>query len=180
MRQKVTKELVHSFMKGLARKAKGPGSVYLTGGSTLLLLDVREQTIDIDIKLDPEPPGVFEAIAELKEELNLNIELAAPDDFIPAPKKWREYSTYIDSINGITFYHFDLVLQALAKIERSHSQDLTDVTAMLQKDLISISNLLERFEEINSRIIRYPSVNAEVFKSKIDEFILNYKEQNGS
>ena len=37
-----------------------------------------------------EPPRFFEALAELKEELDLNIELASPDDFIPEVPHWRE------------------------------------------------------------------------------------------
>ena len=71
-------------MQELAKAAKSPGKVYFTGGATALLLGFREQTIDIDLKLDPEPKGAFEAIAVLKDQLNLNVELASPDDFIPA------------------------------------------------------------------------------------------------
>lgn len=40
-------------------------------------------TIDVDLKADPEPSGFFEAIAILKDELSVNIELANPSDFIP-------------------------------------------------------------------------------------------------
>ena len=81
MRQKVTVETLKQFMRELAAAARTPGKVYLTGGATALLLGFREQTIDIDLKFDPEPEGVFEAIASLKQRLNLNIELASPDDF---------------------------------------------------------------------------------------------------
>jgi hypothetical protein len=31
--------------------------------------------VDIDIRLDPEPPGIFQAIAKLKQELDINIDL---------------------------------------------------------------------------------------------------------
>ena len=55
------------MVEELAAKARGPGNVYFTGGATALLLGLREQTIDVDIKLDPEPAGVFEAIADLKK-----------------------------------------------------------------------------------------------------------------
>jgi hypothetical protein len=37
----------------------------------------------VDIRLDPEPPGIFQAIAKMKKELNINIELASPQDFLP-------------------------------------------------------------------------------------------------
>lgn len=61
-------------MQELAGAARSPGNVYFTGGATALLLGFREQTIDIDLKLDPEPGGVFEAIAVLKNRLNLDVE----------------------------------------------------------------------------------------------------------
>src|SRR6267378_1959736 len=71
MRRKVNVERLRQFMDELAALAQSPGKVYFTGGATALLLGFREQTIDIDIKLDPEPKGVFEAIARLKNSLDL-------------------------------------------------------------------------------------------------------------
>src|SRR3954467_3465123 len=111
MRQKVTRETLKEFMRELAAAARSPGSIYLTGGATALLLGFREQTIDVDIKLDPEPEGVFEAIAQLKNRLDLNVELASPDDFIPATPDWRENSPLIASIGRVQFFHYDLTLQ---------------------------------------------------------------------
>ena len=81
MREKVTPERLRIFMREISRRTQGEGRVYFTGGSTALLLGLREQTIDVDIKVDPEPRGIFEAIANLKNELSLNIELASPDEF---------------------------------------------------------------------------------------------------
>ena len=49
-----------AIMSQLGSRATTPGTVYITGSSTALLLGIRDQTIDIDIKLDPEPEGVFE------------------------------------------------------------------------------------------------------------------------
>ena len=111
-------------MQELAAAARSPGNVYFTGGATALLLGFREQTIDIDLKLDPEPEGVFEAIAVLKNRLDLNVELASPDDFIPRADDWRERSRHIASIGLVQFFHYDFSLQALAKLERGHAQDL--------------------------------------------------------
>src|ERR1700730_5783355 len=120
MRRRVSVETLKQFMHELAKAARSPGKVYLTGGATALLLGFREQTIDIDLKLDPEPKGVFAAIAALKNRLDLNIELASPDDFIPPGEHWRKNSILIASIGQLKFYHYDLVLQALAKLERGH------------------------------------------------------------
>src|SRR5437588_12325964 len=118
MRRKVTIETLKQFMQALAVAARSPGKVYLTGGATALLLGFREQTIDIDLKLDPEPKGIFEAIAVLKNRLNINVELASPEDFIPSVADWREHSRHIDSINQADFFHYDFSLHALSNLER--------------------------------------------------------------
>jgi hypothetical protein len=70
MRRKVTKVTLNQFMQELAAAAHSPGEVYFTGGPRAWLLGVREQTIDIDLKLDTEPAGAFEAIARLKNRLD--------------------------------------------------------------------------------------------------------------
>ncbi|MCZ7683003.1 MAG: hypothetical protein M5U28_31025 [Sandaracinaceae bacterium] len=62
------------------------------GGATAITYGWRELTIDIDLRLDPEPPGAFEAIARLKDELDVNVELASPMDFLPEVPGWRERS----------------------------------------------------------------------------------------
>src|SRR5206468_12290813 len=107
MRQRVTPAKLQQFMQALAAAARGPGKVYFTGGATALLLGFREQTIDIDIKMDPEPEGAFEAIAQLKNSLDVNVELASPDDFIPASPDWRERSRHIASIGKVEYFHYD-------------------------------------------------------------------------
>jgi hypothetical protein len=53
-------------MQKLAAAVRSPGKAHLTRGATALLLGFREQTIDIDLKLDPKPAGAFEAMARLK------------------------------------------------------------------------------------------------------------------
>ena len=76
-------------MEAFGREATGPGRVYLTGGSTAVLEGWREATVDVDLKLDPEPAGAFEAIAHLKDTLDINVELAAPDQFVPPLPGWQ-------------------------------------------------------------------------------------------
>ena len=161
-------------MEELAAAARSPGKVYLTGGATALLLGFREQTVDIDVKLDPEPQGVFEAIAVLKDKLNLNVELASPADFIPPADDWRERSRYIDRIGTVEFYHYDFSLQALAKLERGHAQDLQDVTNFLRAGCVATDELRRRFAQIEPKLLRYPALNADEFRRKVEDFLLHY------
>src|SRR5437660_1505596 len=141
MRRKVTVERLKQFMDKLAASARSPGKVYFTGGATALLLGFREQTIDIDIKLDPEPEGAFEAIAQLKDQLDLNVELASPDDFIPATSDWREKSPLIASVGRVQYFHYDLALQALSKVERGHDKDINDLRNQVRGGIGPIDEL---------------------------------------
>jgi Nucleotidyltransferase of unknown function (DUF6036) len=171
MRRSVDQAKLEEFMRAVGERAAGPGIIYLVGGSTALLLGLREQTIDIDIKLDPEPCGVFEAIARLKESLELNVELAAPDQFIPPLPGWRERSPHVMTAGKVEFRHYDLYSQALAKIERGHTQDLADARAYLAQGFISAPELKRLFEAIQPELIRYPAIDPGDFARKVRRFL---------
>ncbi len=167
MRGETDREKIEAFMSALAQRVHGPGRIYFTGGGTAVLFGWRATTIDLDLKSDPEPPGFFEAIATLKETINLNVELASPDDFIPALPGWRERSIFIGRRGEVDFYHYDLYAQALAKIERGHQRDLADVRAMLSRGLIQRGRAMELFLAIAPELIRYPAIDPQVFRSGV-------------
>ena len=171
MRRRVSLATLKQFMKELAAAARSPGNVYFTGGATALLLGFREQTIDVDLKLDPEPQGVFEAIARLKNRLNLNVELASPEDFIPRTNDWRERSRHVATIGPVQFFHYDFVLQALAKLERGHEHDLEDVVNLMQGGYVTADELKECFDRIQPLLVRYPAIDPEQFRKKVENFL---------
>jgi len=171
MRQAASRAKLEEFMRRLGRRARGPGTVYLTGGATALLLGFRDRTVDLDLKLDPEPAGAFEAIARLKEELDLNVELAAPDQFIPELPGWRERSRHILTEGSVEFRHYDFAAQALAKIERGYEQDLADAREFVRRGLVDPDVIVELFEAIRPGIIRYPALDAEAFARKVQRFV---------
>ena len=99
----------------------------------------------------------------------MNIELAAPDDFIPPLPKWRDRSAFIVRHGKVDFHHYDFHAQALSKIERGHEQDLRDVEAMFRLNLVDGETLMELFEAIEPRLLRYPAIDAGVFRRKVEE-----------
>ena len=135
-RDATTAKKVCQLLRRLGEEAQGPGRVYLVGGASAVLVGWRETTVDVDLKLAPEPPGVFEAIARAKEALDMNVELAAPDDFIPPLPGWQERSPHLAQHGQVAFFHYDFYAQALAKIERAHQLDWADVRAMSERGLI--------------------------------------------
>lgn len=60
-----------------------------------MLIGWRETTIDVDIKLVPERDEILRAIPRLKENLEINVELASPGDFIPELPDWQSRSAFI-------------------------------------------------------------------------------------
>jgi len=157
-------------MEALGRRVKGPGTIYLTGGATALLFGWREKTIDVDIKADPEPLGLFEAIAELKESLDANVELASPDLFIPEVPGWRQRSEFIRRVGEVDFRHFDFYSQALAKLERGHERDLLDVRAYLREGLVDRQKLYVFFEDIRPSLKKFPAIDELVFAKSVQDF----------
>lgn len=159
---------VRELMRRLGQEARGAGRVYLVGGASAVLVGWRETTVDVDLKLDPEPRGVFEAIARAKEALDMNIELAAPDDFIPPLPDWRQRSLFVARHGEIDFLHYDFCAQALAKIERGHAQDLRDVSAMIARDLVRTELLAQSFDAIEPDLPRYPAIDIPSFRRRVE------------
>jgi hypothetical protein len=159
---------IQEFMKALGREADRPAQVYLTGGATAVLYGWRASTIDVDIKMVPDLDRVFRTIPEIKERLQINVELASPDDFIPVREGWEDRSPFIAQEGPLVFRHFDLYAQALSKIERGHAQDVGDVDEMLDRGLVERSRLLEYFAAIESRLYRYPAIDPARFRRAVE------------
>ena len=161
----------------LGREAQGSGCIYFTGGASALLIGWRDSTVDVDMRLDPEPPGIFQAIAKLKQDLNINIELASPQDFLPPLPGWRDRSVFIGTQGQISFYHYDFTAQALSKLSRGFDRDIKDVQAMYEQKLFSLRELWDCFEAIAPDLIRFPSLDPDRLKSRVENFI-EYCERN--
>jgi len=111
------------------------------------------------------------SLPQLKEDLQVNIELASPDDFIPALPGWEERSGFISREGAIDFFHYDFYAQALAKIERGHSTDVLDVRQMIERGLVEPSRLLELFSRIEDRLYKYPAIDGKTFRRAVEEFV---------
>lgn len=169
MRGYTTAQKVERLLRELGAAARGPGCVYLTGGTSAVLYGWRAATHDADLKFDPEPPGVFEALPGIKQRLDMNLELASPDDFIPPLPDWQARSIHIARHGLLECLHYDFYAQALAKMERGHAQDLADVAEMFVRGLVEPSRLRRLFEAIEPQLHRYPAIDPPTFRCKVEE-----------
>jgi hypothetical protein len=168
MRAVADKGRIDAFLPALAREATTDTGVFLVGGTTAVLVGWRPSTIDIDLVIRPESDAMLRAIPSLKERLNVNVELASPDQFIPVPAGWEGRSPVVARIGRVTVHHYDLVAQALAKIERGHGRDLADVDAMLARELITSDEVRAMFARMEPELYRFPAIDPPSFRRAVD------------
>jgi len=159
---------IRAFMRTLGRAADVDGACYLTGGATAVLVGWRASTLDVDVKLLPETDTLLRAIQRAKEDLDVNVELASPAEFVPVPAGWEERSPSIGREGRLSFHHFDLYAQALAKLERAHRQDLADVGAMLERGLIDRERAWRYYAEIEPELFRFPAIDPRAFRRRVE------------
>jgi hypothetical protein len=171
VREVADKARIEAFLTALAREATGATDVFLVGGTTAVLVGWRASTIDIDLVIRPESDAMLRAIPSLKERLKVNVELASPDQFIPVPAGWEDRSLVVSRIGRVTFRHYDLVAQALAKIERGHGRDLADVDEMLARGLISGADVRAMFALMEPELYRFPAIDPPSFRRAVDAVV---------
>ena len=171
MRALADLDRITRFMRALGSAATADARVYFTGGATAVLSGWRDSTIDVDLRIVPEQDAIFRALPRLKEELQINVELASPDHFIPVKDGWEDRSPFVAREGRISFHHFDLYAQALSKIERGHAQDVEDVREMLGRGLVDRAGLRAYFEAIASRLYRYPALDPDTFRQAVEDAV---------
>ena len=169
MRRLVEEERIRGFMRSLGASARAETRVYFTGGVGAVLLGWRATTIDVDLIFVPDRDELLQALPALKDEFELNIELASPSHFLPELPGWEDRSVFIAREGLVSFYHYDFYSQALAKIERGHAQDRADVEAMLGDGLVEPAKLRELFAAIAPRLYRYPALDPASLRRALDE-----------
>jgi hypothetical protein len=168
MRPPVDERRIRELAHRLGRAARGRTRIYLTGGATAVLEGWRLSTIDVDLRFEPEADELLRELPRLKEQLDVNIELASPSDFIPELPGWRERSPLLFRDGNVDVHHYDPYSQALSKIERGFEQDLEDVRELIARGLVEPASVPELFEAIEPELFRYPAIDPAAFRRKVE------------
>jgi hypothetical protein len=171
MREEITKQRLVSLMKELARNAprRGAFRVYFVGGGTAVYLGWRRSSIDVDLCTDQEI--VFRNIQEIKERLNMNIEFARPEDFVPPLKGSADRHVFIDKVGTISFYHYDPCAQLLSKVVRGFERDLDDARAFIESGLVDPRQFRSLVEAIpDPAYAGYPSLSRNAVEFAVETF----------
>jgi hypothetical protein len=145
--------------------------MYLTGGATAVLEGWRQSTVDIDVRFEPDSDAALSRIAEIKERLAVNVELASPLDFLPPLEGWRERSRFRFREGNLEVFDFDPYSQALSKLERGFELDLDDVRNMVSSGRIEPEQLQQLFQGIESELYRFPAVDPAGLRAAVESLV---------
>ena len=172
MREELTPDRLRALMREIARTAPrgGPYRVYLVGGGTAVHLRWRPSSVDADLFSEDE--SVFRDIQAIKERLQLNVELARPEDFVPALEGSEGRHVFVETVESVSFYHYDPYAQLLSKIVRGFARDVADAERFLQGGMVDGERFLRLVEAIpDASYARYPALSREAVLDAVHAFL---------
>jgi len=172
VRHNVTRDDLHGLMKEFARSAPGrdPYRVYLVGGGTAVLAGWRESTVDVDLYSDTE--AVFRDIQDIKERVQLNIEFARPEDFVPPLAGNETRHVFIETIGRVSFFHYDPYAQLLSKVVRGFARDLADAENFVRSGMVETGRFRSLVGAIpDTAYAKYPNLSKGTVLEAVDDFL---------
>jgi hypothetical protein len=172
MREEITRVRLVTLMKELARTAPRGGTyrVYLVGGGTAVYLGWRRSSIDVDLFSDQQ--NVFQDIQAIKERLNMNIEFARPEDFVPPLPGSPDRHVFVDTFGPISFYHYDPYAQLLSKVVRGFQRDLEDAREFVRRGMVDPEQFRHLIAAISdSAYARYPNLSRRGVDRAVEMFL---------
>lgn len=176
VRDDLTRDRLRALMQELARTAPRRGSyrVHLVGGTTAVWAGWRASSIDADLFSEEEE--VFQDIQGIKERLNVNVEFARPEQFVPALRGSSNRHVFIETIDHVSFYHYDPYAQVLAKIVRGFQRDLDDAVHFLGSGMVEGGKLRALAEGIpGSAYSKYPNLSRSAVLEAVQAFLSSLK-----
>lgn len=160
MRPPLNKKRLEEFMEAVGKGFQGKyARIYFAGGASLVYEGLKDITIDIDINLKETPPqeqgALLRLLNELKYKLEINIEEASPEEFIPLPSGAMDRGIFIQRRGKVDFFHFDLYSIGLSKIGRGSEKDYEDILNLLEHKKIFWKKLEEYSQEILPKLAEY-------------------------
>jgi hypothetical protein len=167
----VAAEEIRVFLQRLSERYPQPAALFLLGGGALCLLGNPRRTINVDYAITTplENAGDFvQAIQALAEEMRIEMEIVAIEEFIPLPPGAEKRHIHIDQFGNLAVYIYDPYTIALSKLARGFEADLQDVLFLLQQGFVTLDSL--------SRVVEYALPHAWNFDVDPDELRTHFDE----
>ena len=172
VRRSLTREGLQELMKELARSAPRRRSyrVFFVGGGTAVHAGWRASTIDADLYSDDEE--IFRDVQGIKERLQLNIDFARPEDFVPALAGSEDRHVFIETVGRVSFYHYDPYAQLLSKLVRGFNRDMQDAENFLASGMVDAQRFRSLVRGIPDKAYAgYPALSQQAVLDAVDDFL---------
>jgi hypothetical protein len=144
--------------------------VYVVGGGSAVLMGWRETSVDADLYSDRDE--VFREIQDIKEQLDVNVEFARPEQFVPALPGADKRHVLIRTTGSVEFYHYDPYSQVFSKLVRGFERDLADARHFVEAGLVEAEQLRALIASIpKSAYAKYPNLSAKAVQQAVELFL---------
>ena len=138
----MNKGMIQEFLARLGSRYPKQATLYLLGGSALILLGSSRDTLDIDyVGNDIQKDDFQILIEEIATELELETEPVPIERFIPLPEGNEQRKIHIGQFGNVNAYIIDPYSIALSKVDRGFETDLEDLIFLIQHNQINMEEL---------------------------------------
>jgi hypothetical protein len=163
---------MRELMAEIARTAPRVGDhrVYLVGGSTAVFAGWRRSSVDADLYV---PKGeTLRDVQGIKERLEVNVEFARPEHFVPPLAGSEDRHLFIETIGTVSFYHYDPYAQILSKVVRGFHRDLADADRFITSGMVDPGRLRVLVNGISDETYaKYPALSRSAVEGAVERFI---------
>lgn len=139
---------------------------FLVGGSTAILEAWRAASIDVGLHVSDDQ--LLRDIQRIKEQLDINVELVRPEDFVPPLGGTPRRHVFLERIRRVDWFHYDPYAQVLAKLARGFERDLEDARSFVAGGLVEPGRLVELVSRIpDASYRRYPQYTRSALESAV-------------
>lgn len=152
----MNKGLIQEFLARLGSRYPKQATLYLLGGSALILLGSSRDTLDIDyVGNDMQKDDFQILIEEIAAELGLETEPVPIERFIPLPEGNEQRKIHISQFGNVNAYIIDPYVIALSKVDRGFETDMEDLIFLIQHNQINMEELKQIIKKSLSYIGKF-------------------------
>lgn len=156
--RRLTDADIRAFLARLGERYNRRATLYLVGGSALILLGSPRPTVDLDYvgsDLPAQMNDLQKTIQQVADEMKIQIEALPFQEFIPLPLDAERRHIEVGQFGKLTVYVFDPYSIALSKIERGFESDLEDVVFLIRQKRITYDRLIELAQTMIARATEF-------------------------
>ncbi len=106
------------------------------------------------------------------ERLQLNVKFLRPENFIPALADSDHRHVFIETVERVSFFHYDPYAQLLSKVVRGFRRDMQDAESFLASGMVDAERFRSLIQEIpETAYARYPALSRDAVLEAVDEFL---------